>query len=148
MTLDAFVKFCLTADGVAIGLGIALSFFAEMVPGWDSVGPVAKRWLILLMAMVIAFGATAVGVFILGQVFNAEMVFVALQAGMVGFWSSQMAHASQLKAKSRAQALGEWCIEVYREAAEAAVEKRQPFGWSEVSESIMRRVANTAYNSH
>jgi hypothetical protein len=96
MTLTDFLTSLLRADFIAAAVGVVLSFVLEMWPAFGQLEPRAKRLVVMALCFLFPLGAT-VGLY--GGALTADQVWVALMAGFVAFWGSQVGHATRLSAK-------------------------------------------------
>lgn len=99
MSLVEFLRYA-TGPGINAIVGFIMSFAAEWVPGFDELSPKAKRALMMLgsfaVPLLATFGLWALeGVPVGSEAWTA--IWNALQAGFLAFFTSQAAHARQLK---------------------------------------------------
>jgi len=92
MPLDEFIKYAVTVGGVSALVGAILAIVAEF---WPAFQDLERRWkLVVIMALsfVIPLAATGLGLYRGIVTGTLEAVFMALQAGALSFFATQIAH--------------------------------------------------------
>jgi len=97
MSSQEFLSYLLTVSGINAVIGVALSYLAEMFPGWqENLSPKAKRLLMLVLSFVIPLFAT-VAMGNLDQESLWAALVVGFMAGGIGFSANQTVHIRELK---------------------------------------------------
>ena len=97
MSLQEFLQWAATVDGVGGIVGFILSFFAEWIPGFEDLSPKGKRGATLAFSLIIpTIAIEAYYIIFQGSWPSGEVVFLALQAGFAFFYGSQFSHMREL----------------------------------------------------
>lgn len=151
MELEAFVKYALTADGVAVLVGWILFQLGEVWPAYANEDPVRKRVLFFVICLLVPLGlGLAPAVLILHWPLTWELAFMALQAGFVAFSAGTLAHAQKLFS-SPTRKLGAEVLALYHSHVSPAASVLPPkrdaarlFGQEALKDGLLALVAQAA----
>ena len=100
MTLEEFLNFAVTADGVAAIAGFLQSFCLVWIPGFAEADPRVKRGVALLTSLVVPLVAMEVYLVEFSSChLDMNTTFIALQAGFLAYTSSQISHSLMIQGR-------------------------------------------------
>jgi len=100
-----FLGYLSSPNGIAVAVGIAISWLAEYIPGFKELLPKWKRLVVLGVNLAIPLLAATLGVLTAGWPASWEGTFwPAIVAGALAFGSSTLAHIRLLKRGSEEDA--------------------------------------------
>lgn len=91
MSFSEFLQYARTSAGINFIIGVALSFLADIWPGYEVLSAKQKRWVMMALCFVIPVAAT-----LLQNCYTVDCLWAAFLAGGAAFFGSQAAHARKL----------------------------------------------------